>query len=263
MSESTTDTLIRRLDRLEREARWWRALGLISAAALGVVLWLGAAPPGASVDDEIRAKTITLVDAAGYTRAAWFVGSDGEVNLTFFDKGPSTRQAGLSRVHLWLGANGSGVSFFDKTRASQASLSVVSGTPNVTFRGDDGKPRVLLALTAEQGGSLNFYDKTGPNVGAFTERTISLHGPDSKNEISLSRTARGALLDLTGNGKSRVALGTLDDSPALELHDSVGRRRAVLAVTADGQPVFGLADQSGAPRAGMTVLPNGKAQVMP
>ncbi len=263
MSESTTDTLIRRLDRLEREARWWRALALISAAVLGVVLWLGAASLGAPGEEEIRAKTITLVDAAGYTRAAWFVGPDGEVSLTFFDKGPSTRQAGLSRLHLWLGANGAGVSFFDKARASQASVGVVSGTPNVTFRGDEGRPRVLLALTPEQGASLNFYDKAGPNVGAFTERTITLHGPDGKPEIALSRTSKGALLDVTGGGKSRVVLGALDDSPALELHDSGGRRRAVLAVSADGQPVFGLADQNGAPRAGMTVLPNGKAQVLP
>jgi hypothetical protein len=215
------------------------------------------------VQDQIRAKTITLVDAAGYTRAAWFVGPDGEVNLSFFDKGSSTRQTGLSRVHLWLGAGGSGISFFDRTKGAQAILSVVTGTPNVTFRGDDGTPRVLLALTPEQGGSLNFYDKTGPNVGAFTENTITLRAADSTSRIALSRTSRGAILDLTGDGKSRATLGTLNVAPALELHDGDGRRRAMLAVSTDGQPVFGLTDQNGTPRAGMTVLPSGKAQIMP
>jgi hypothetical protein len=222
-----------------------------------------AALPGAPLQDQIRAKTITLVDAAGYTRAAWFVGADGEVNLSFFDKGSSTGQTGLSRVHLWLGVAGSGISFFDKTKGAQAILSVVTGTPNVTFRGDDGRPRVLLALTPEQGGSLNFYDKTGPNVGAFTENTITLHAADSTSRIALSQTSRGALLDLTGDRKSRATLGTLNVAPALELHDGDGQKRAMLAVSTDGQPLFGLTDQNGTPRAGMTVLPSGRAQIMP
>jgi hypothetical protein len=132
------------------------------------------------VQDQIRTKTITLVDAAGFPRAAWFVSADGEVNLSFFDKGSSAGQTGLSRVHLWLSAGGSGISFFDK-KGAQAMLSVVAGTPNVTFRGDEGTPRVLLALTPKQGGSLNFFDKTGPNVSAFTENTITLHAADSSS----------------------------------------------------------------------------------
>ena len=261
--EPTLDTLTQRLDRLEREVRRWRGLGRISVAMLGVLLVLGAASPGAPIQDEIRAKSVTLVDAAGYTRAAWFVGTDGDVNLSFFDKGSLPEQTGLSRVRLWLGVSGAGISVSDKTKGSEAVLSVVTGTPNVTFRGNDGKPRVLLVLTPEHGGSLNFYDKNGPNVGAFTENTITLHGDDNKTGIALSRTSRGALLDLTGAGKSRVTLSTFDDAPGLVLHDSGGRRRAMLAVSADGQPVFGLTDQAGTPRAGMTVLPSGSAQIMP
>jgi hypothetical protein len=263
MMQATLDTLTQRLDRLERKVRWWKGLGTTTAAALGVLLLLGAAPPGAPVQDEVRAKLVTLVDAAGYTRAAWFVGTDGEVNLSFFDKGPSTAHTGLSRVHLWLRANSAGITFSDRGKGPQAALSVITGTPHIALRGDDGKPRVLLALSPEHGGSLNFYDKSGPNVGAFTETTITLHGPDSRSRVALSRTSRGALLDLTGDGKSRATLATLDDAPALELHDSGGRKRAMLAVSTDGQPVFGLTDQNGTPRAGMTVSPSGKPQVMP
>ena len=103
MADATQNTLTQRLDRLELEVRRWKRFGLVSVAMLGALLLLGAALPGAPVQDQIRARTITLVDAAGYTRAAWFVGPDGEVNLSFFDKGSSIGQTGLSRVHLWLG----------------------------------------------------------------------------------------------------------------------------------------------------------------
>jgi len=263
MSEATLDTLTQRLDRLECEGRWWKAVGLTSAAALGTLILLGAALPGVPVHGELRAKMVTLVDAAGYTRAGWFVGRDGDVNFSFFDKGHSIGQTGLSRVHLWLRDSGAGLAVYDKAGGSQAVLSVAAGTPTVTFRGDDGKPRVLLALTPGQGASLNFYDKTGPNVAAFTENAIALNNPDSKNGIVLGRTPNGTFLDLTRDGTSRVTLHSLNEAPALELNDSAGRRRAMLAVNADGRPVLGLSDQNGTPRAGMTVLPNGRGQLMP
>jgi len=263
MIDPRLDALTQRLDRLEWENRCWKLLGFVGAAACGLLLWLGAAPPGVPARDEIQARMVTLVDAAGYTRAAWFVGADGEVNFSFFDKGPSTTQAGPPRVHLWLGASGAGLSFADKPKGPQAVLSLVGGTPNVTFRGDDGKPRVVLALRPEQGGGLDFYDKTGPNVSALTENAVSFNSQDGKSRIAVGRTPSGTFLDLTRDGKSRVSLGMPNDAPALELHDTAGRRRVLLAISTDGQPVLGLADQNGIPRAGMTVLPNGKAQVIP
>jgi hypothetical protein len=263
MIDPRLDTLTQRLDRLERENRWLKSFGLMGAVALALLLWLGAAAPGAPVRDEIQARVITLVDSAGFTRAAWFVGPDGEVNFSFFDKGPSSTQPGPTRVHLWLGASGTGLSFSDKVRGSQAVLSLVAGTPNVTFRGDDGKARVVLALRPEQGGGLDFYDKTGPNVSALTENAVSFNSLDGKSRIAVGRAAGGTFLDLSRDGKSRVSLGMLNDAPALELHDANGRRRALLATSAEGQPVLGLADQNGIPRAGMTVLPNGKAQQIP
>ena len=53
---------------------------------------------------------------------------------------------------------------------------------------------VLLALTPEQGGSLNFYDKTAQRRRVHGEHH---HPPRRQHEqIALSRTSRGALLDL-------------------------------------------------------------------
>jgi hypothetical protein len=62
MSEVSLEHLTRRLDRLERENRRWRAA---AAGALCVTLLLGmtSAPP-----DEIRAKRFVAIDDAGRPR---------------------------------------------------------------------------------------------------------------------------------------------------------------------------------------------------
>jgi len=48
------DTVEQRLDRLERENRWWKFIGIATVAILGLVVLTGAA--GSTVADVIRAK---------------------------------------------------------------------------------------------------------------------------------------------------------------------------------------------------------------
>ncbi len=66
MSEPTLDTLTQRLDRLERQARWWRVAGSSTACALVLLMLLGAAQS----PKEIQAKRFTLIDRSG-APAAW------------------------------------------------------------------------------------------------------------------------------------------------------------------------------------------------
>ncbi len=66
MNKQCLCTLTQRLNRLERENRWWKVLGIVSAAVLGLVVLTGAT--GSKVADEVRARKFTVVDNKGRTR---------------------------------------------------------------------------------------------------------------------------------------------------------------------------------------------------
>jgi hypothetical protein len=67
MDEPTLITAMQRLERLERESRPWKALGIGAVAVLGLVVLLGAARSG--VSDEVRARRFVLVEQSGKERA--------------------------------------------------------------------------------------------------------------------------------------------------------------------------------------------------
>ena len=66
MRESLPHTLMERLDRLERENRWWRVVGVLAVGTLSVVLLVGAAPVG--IAKEVRATRFVVVDEQNATR---------------------------------------------------------------------------------------------------------------------------------------------------------------------------------------------------
>jgi hypothetical protein len=74
MNEPTLPTLVQRLDRLERQGRWWRALAVTSLSALGFFVLLGAGNPGSA---ELQARKFTLVDPTGEPAASLAFNSDG------------------------------------------------------------------------------------------------------------------------------------------------------------------------------------------
>jgi hypothetical protein len=84
-----TDTvdLSQRLDRLERENRWWRCTA--SLAVVGVVLIPLVAATAAKAPEEIRAKKLVIVDDEGRQRIVlgWYAG----YGLKIIGKGDKTR----------------------------------------------------------------------------------------------------------------------------------------------------------------------------
>ncbi len=52
------DTVTQRLDRLDRENRWWKALGIVAVSALSLIVLVGATQ--IKVADEVRAGNSLL-----------------------------------------------------------------------------------------------------------------------------------------------------------------------------------------------------------
>lgn len=81
MSEPTSDTLTSRLDRLERELRWWRVAGTGVLCILSVIVLMAATR--AQVPDEMKAKRVVIVDQQGNPRIVLGRASDyGKFGLT-------------------------------------------------------------------------------------------------------------------------------------------------------------------------------------
>ncbi|MFQ5521847.1 MAG: hypothetical protein ACE5FK_10645, partial [Candidatus Methylomirabilia bacterium] len=83
MKESTLDTLSHRLDRLEREARWWKILGGGAMAVLALVLLIGAR--GRTVTEEVRARRFVVVGDGDTVRADLSALPNGYVGLRVHD----------------------------------------------------------------------------------------------------------------------------------------------------------------------------------
>ena len=77
------DTVTQRLDRLDRENRWWKALGVVAVAALGLFVMTGAI--WSKVPDEVKARKFVLIGEEGKKRGVWW-GHDSVSNLDLLDK---------------------------------------------------------------------------------------------------------------------------------------------------------------------------------
>jgi len=98
MHGQTVDALVRRLERLEGEARRWKgAVGVILAGLAALVLMGQAAPP--TMSRVVEAEKFVLRDTRGKARA-WLESSNGAVNLALADKEER------SRVFLYVEADG-------------------------------------------------------------------------------------------------------------------------------------------------------------
>jgi len=117
MSEPTLDTLAQRLERVERENRSLRRVGVLML--VGVAALLIAAQ--ATANRVVEAEKFVVRDASGKIRAELGAPPDGRVALTLFD-----RDGGL-RVELRVLTNGRvGLLLYDKNGKSRAALRVLA-----------------------------------------------------------------------------------------------------------------------------------------
>jgi hypothetical protein len=138
--------LLRRVDRLEAEVRWWRRLVIAPVALLALLA--GAAADPAAPAGEVRARRFVLTDASGREVADLYSPSPG--SATLFVSGP--------KGHITIGADGGGTYLHlrNKDAMNEVVVDVDNDAPGLRIR-RDWTPRAVIAAGRE-GASLAFYD---------------------------------------------------------------------------------------------------------
>lgn len=134
MNEPTAHTLTQRLDRVERELRWWRR-GAASAMAVTVaVVLMGQALPQ---NPTVEAQKFVVKDATGMVRAELVGEANGPTSLHFYD------QDGKRPVVMeWNPEDAAG--FYLQSGTATVSLTT-DGWPALYLGLESGKTGALLA----------------------------------------------------------------------------------------------------------------------
>jgi hypothetical protein len=192
------DTLMDRVDKLERQNRSLRRF-VVALSVLAACVPLMGQVPSPSVADEIRARRVVIVDDKGRVRADLAVLGDGSaVALDFRD------EAGQIRAELVHSKEGPALILGDGSGQVRAALEAGDDRVGLTLKDSNGKRRLGLAAVKDQSG-LQLFDEA---------ETV---------QASLGLRKTGPALSLrNGNEKAFAILGILGDDPSLRLEDVRG-----------------------------------------
>lgn len=183
--------LLHRLERLERQNRIGKGLGLLVVALLAMAGISGAAAQQKAPEVAV-AREFKLLDNAGKTRARLFMTGAGQPAFSLFD------EKGKERIYMHINKNGSrfacldpqgtrlmstlgteetggNISVFNASNQSRfvAHANAVFATEKFVVTDAKGTGRVALVV-GEEGASVTCYDATGKallaQVGAATAR---------------------------------------------------------------------------------------------
>jgi hypothetical protein len=205
-SNSDFESLAARVEKLERQNRWFKRAALALLLLPATLLVMGQARPTRTLE----AQAFVLTDANGIKRADLTVPTDVPV-LRFFNS--------AGGVTADLGPNG--YSIF--------------GAGTATYTGDKGPVKISIARLALGPAGLFFSDEHG--------KTIIELGGLAKPDLSAPPSPRLELFD--SDERARVDLSAQSDfGPAIRLYDEAGNTRAGLGLTSDG-PYVRLSDSDG------------------
>lgn len=136
MTEAQDSTMFqRRLEKLERENRTLKILGLVAALGLTGALFLGSAAQPAPPAKTLEAETIVVKDPQGR----------GKIILSVGDDGPA-------------------VTLVDKNGKLRANLGMTQDGPALDLLDGAESPRAELLFHEKNGPLLNFFDSKGAQV---------------------------------------------------------------------------------------------------
>ena len=257
-----TESLERRLDRLERQNRRIRTSAIATAiAAVLLMASMGQSDRRPSAGANIvEAERFVLRDASGVVRARLSADAQGRTSLTLLDK--SER----SRVALGIAADGAPILVFGDAdgRTTRMELSVrADGAATIGI--GDGKGRFRTTLETNADGSAHVYmiDADGKPRSDFCiladgSPQLSLADADGKTRTRLVCDAReGApgLFMLDQDGLARASVGQYPDKTwGVALADGGRKNRARFVIGGDGSPALSLSDGEGRVRTGLNVF---------
>lgn len=207
MNEPTMETLARRLEKVERENRQWKAIctSVIAVLALAFLLvFTGVGQTKVRVEDEVRAKRFVLVNKNNEDTAELASYVDGSPWFSLNNEG--------AEISLIVDSVGPRLSFWSKDRLNKIWLTIEEGGSPRLSLSRNLVPRAVLSVTADDGPSLNLYDKNDKRLAA----------------LAASETGVPALYLAGQDGVDRAWLEVAGNSPQLVFRDKAMRQRVVL-----------------------------------
>lgn len=208
MNEPTMQTLVQRLERVERENHLWKRTGAFVLAGIAGVLLLGQAAPTKG-PKQITAERFVLLDASGNPRATLGMGLRETVRLALTDKNGNTRvmlgtgpiddrearlnfynEAGNRRVELGIGpADLSSLYLYDRSgKPSVWVTTLLPGFPMLALFDKTGAMRAALKVELNGSPTLRLLDKDAKPraaLGAIELKTIKTGAVEKRPTSSL------------------------------------------------------------------------------
>lgn len=260
MTDPTLDlqTLAERLDEVEKKNHKLKNLG-IALALLGIIGgFFGGIISARIFNNQITttpskilaAEEICLLDQHGMLRAGLTTMKDGQTTLFLGGKD------GKGGVALSVTADGvPHLVFTDKDgkRRINLGLSEENGQPAFVIGGkDDGM--IILTMFKNDSAELSFSGKGNkyPSIIMSTEQGIpnlSLCDNNGKNRITLSigKDESSGLNFNNKDGKNVITIGNSADHNGINLYDN--NSKCGIGLHSDGSPTLGLVDENGKHRA--------------
>jgi hypothetical protein len=197
--DDASSALRQRLDRIERELRWWRRVGSLALGLMAILTLVSAAP--SKPPDQIRAKRFVVVDKKGRSLAELY--------------GSESLSSSAHPVLAMYGAKG----------RTAVELGVFVGEmPRLAFWDKQGVPRGTFFVGGETGGGMIVRDEKG------TERAIlDTAGLEVRDEQGRKGVVSATALHLHREQHKwgRVEL----DATGLRLRDERNSDRVVVGTT--------------------------------
>jgi len=228
------EAVLDRLNRVERQNRITRWVGMALLVAGGAVAVMGQAR--GTAPRPLEARKIILRDAKGKKRAELGLFPDKPALVLYDEAERATSALGTFQ-------DVSGWALYGPREQRLAALEVSSSGPNLSMYSLDGARRLNVGVLA-QGPSLGLLSANGQAKAALgmTGENAFLHlfGAKEHGGVQLYATAdRSTLRFFDAGDKPRAVLGMLEkeNSPGLVFNDASGTGRAFLMVSPNGASI--------------------------